>query len=624
MREKYDNHMLLIRLFAFVLLILSCSVSTAQVQRGVVKTPGRLQEDGSCKPGNPVPEATISIKDGNDYLTDSKGEFAFSVPEAGIYRVSQVTKVGYQLTDHDVVTHDHQYTDVPLYILLESDSELQNYRRTIERKVRTNYQNKIYLMQDQLEALRREGKSSQEELSRLQMKIDEAWDKAEQYVREMADRYLRIDYDFEDDFYREIGHLILNGELERADSMLRVKGSIVERIEKGLTYKRAVARYNEETVKLCDYKCEVFSQLNKRDSVALYLELKASLDIENIDWQFDVIKHRAFVMFDSETALKRLSLLLDMCFSNNKMSCHIPQVYCLRGDIFREIQKLEDAMMSYEDALCYYLQYHNESKYLATFQKDGFVPDRMKWIGTRPELIPIYTGMANCLALLSNRGVGYNKKYIGLKGTNYAFDLYWLSMMISEQFFGKNDYRTAQAYYEYASWQCFLGDLRATKTFCDKIITSMSNQDSPLVASAYLLMGEAASKKGKHKLALRYAEQAIDEYRSLDNDVELKDLYELQELLGDISLNRKQYDQSIEYYLSALNAIHAKFGEHSTKMIELYRKIGNSYAKSGNIEKALLYFNQCDDLCSKLIGEDSRITYLAKYYIGSVLSEIKE
>lgn len=611
------------RLFVFVLIILSCLVSTAQVQRGVVKTRGRLQEDGSCKPGSRVPEATVSIKDGNDYLSDSNGEFAFSVPESGVYRLSQVSKHGYQLTDQDVVTHDHEYTDVPLYILLESDIELQNYRRAIERKVRTNYQNKIYLMQDQLETLRKEGKSSQGELSRLQMQIDEAWDKAEQYVREMSERYLRIDYDFEEGFYREIGHLILNGELERADSMLRVKGNIVERIEKGLTYKKAVDRYNEETVKLCDYKCEIFSQLNKQDSVAFYLELKASIDVENIDWQLDVIRHRTFIMFDYESALEKLSELLELCNSNSKLNCHIPQVYCVRGDVYREIQKLEEAMTSYEEALCYYLQYNNERKYLAVFQKKGYVPCEKKWIGTRPELIPIYTGMANSLIVLSVHHEGYSNKYLGLYGTNYAFDLYWLSMMICEQMYGENDYRTAQAYYEYASWQCFLGHFSDTRKICDKIVTSMSNQDSPIVASAYLLMAEVSAMRGRHKLALKYTEQALDEYLSLDKDLVPENLYDVLEVFGYIYMRRKQYDESIECYLAAINAKQAKFGEQSTKMIELYYEIGNAYVESGNKEMALLYFTKCYDLCCNYIGEDSRMTYLAKYYIEAVLSGIK-
>ena len=260
--------------------------ATAQLQHGVVKTRGRLQEDGSVKPGSMVAEAVVTIKGGNNYVSDTEGRFKFAVPTSGRYRIASVTKSDYQLTDPDVLTREYELTD-KLYILLESNEELRYYRRTIERKVRANYQNTINGMQDELDRLRAEGKATEEELDRLYAEIDQAWQRSEQLVRDMSERYMLIDYDFEESFYREVGYLILNGELERADSMLALKGNIPERVVKGTAAREAVESYNEETAKLCDYKFDIFMQEHKLDSAAYYLELKASLDPKNIDWQIE-------------------------------------------------------------------------------------------------------------------------------------------------------------------------------------------------------------------------------------------------------------------------------------------------------------------------------------------------
>ena len=69
------------RAFVCVILMLCCINAFGQVQQGIVKTPGRLMVDGLYKPGHPISDAVISIKNGNNYISNSEGEFVFSVPE---------------------------------------------------------------------------------------------------------------------------------------------------------------------------------------------------------------------------------------------------------------------------------------------------------------------------------------------------------------------------------------------------------------------------------------------------------------------------------------------------------------------------------------------------------------
>lgn len=614
------------RIFIVLILLLSCLGSLAQVQQGIVKTRGRLQEDGSYMPGNRIPDAVVSIKDGNDYISNHEGEFAFAVSAHGNYRISKVSKDGYSLTDMDVLLLEHECIKEPIYILLESDKEWHSYRLAIERKVRTNYQNMIYAMQDELERLRQEGEISQDELIRKQREIDKAWDNAERYVSEMSEKYLRIDYDYEEEFYHQIGNLVLNGEFERADSMLLVKGNLVDRVNKGLVYQDVIDRYNEENIKLCDYKCDILAQLNKQDSVAFYLELKASLDKRNIGWQLDAINHRAFFLYDYDTALNMLDNVLQTAMSDNDLMNTVPQIYCAKGDIYREVEKYEDAMTCYEHAMSHILQQNNEIRYLENFKKKGYVPSSKKWNMTRPELIPIYTGMANCLTELSVRRKGYNDKYVGIYGTNYAFDLYCLAIIIAEHLYGEDSYMTAKAYYEFLSWQTMLRDFTHSKKLGKKIIDILVKTDdhAHLLASTYLLIGEAYADRGRYVPALEYTEKAHEVFLSINTELDPDDISSLLATLGYIHLLKKDYDSSTAYYLSAIERKSSKYGENSIKMATLYNNTGYAYAKADDKDKALYYLNKSHKLRMQYLGEDNVFTNITDDNIKYVEKYIRD
>ena len=45
-------------------------------------------------------------------------------------------------------------------------------------------------------------------------------------IADMAKRYSTLDYDQLDEFYRQVSYFIENGELTRADSLLRTRGDI--------------------------------------------------------------------------------------------------------------------------------------------------------------------------------------------------------------------------------------------------------------------------------------------------------------------------------------------------------------------------------------------------------------
>jgi ABC-type dipeptide/oligopeptide/nickel transport system ATPase subunit len=121
----------------------------------------------------------------------------------------------------------------------------------------------------------------------------------------MVERYSKIDYDQLSEFDQKISELILNGELIKADSLLRTKGDINERVSQYKKHEAINAKEREELSQRqeqleqsealaiqerddlandCYCKFEIFKMQHWNDSAAYYLELRASLDTINAEW----------------------------------------------------------------------------------------------------------------------------------------------------------------------------------------------------------------------------------------------------------------------------------------------------------------------------------------------------
>ena len=121
---------------AFILvLFLSVLPFVAQAQtkqqQAIVKTHGRLQDDGRVKAGRPIPDALVEIKGGAKMFSDEQGELAFGVSASNEYSFTNISKEGYTLSDWDIIAHTLQYSETPKDILLEDLEEQKAYRRTI-------------------------------------------------------------------------------------------------------------------------------------------------------------------------------------------------------------------------------------------------------------------------------------------------------------------------------------------------------------------------------------------------------------------------------------------------------------------------------------------------------------
>lgn len=393
------------------LLFISISSFGQIFQTGVVKTRGRMV-NGKLVPGSGLPNATVQLNDRNVVSKGMRGIFSF--PARGkSYLVKSVTKKGYQLVDQEVC-RNYKYSADTLYLAMETPEQQQADRLAAERKIRRNLQQQLRKKEDEIDSL----KVSQQEKDSLLSILYLQHGKDEKLISDMARRYSTLDYDQQDDFYCQVGSFIENGELHRADSLLRTRGDINAQVQAVIQHGKAIHEKEEElqfakVVHKTDideiaHRCycyfETYSGQNQTDSAAYYIELRAKLDSTNAEWQNDAGEYiweyyhlanymhawryfikalensssgsltsikvlcnlgKVYTFLENDSmAIRAFDLALDMVLTHSNGSTLIlPVIYESIGNLFIQMGNYQDAINYYEKALILYSRLYGNDHY---------------------------------------------------------------------------------------------------------------------------------------------------------------------------------------------------------------------------------------------------------------------
>ena len=291
------------------ILLVMCSLAIgclAQTQQGVVKTKGRMV-NGKHVAGQGLSGATVTIQGRNAVQSQTNGGFSFPIPNK-TFMLQGVQKNGYQLVDPDATRKAYQYSPNPFYIVMETPDQQSEDKLAAERKIRRTLQRQLQQREDELEELKAQNKLTQEEYRKAMQQLYNDQQNNEKLIADMAKEYAEMDYDQMDELNRQISDAILNGELTKADSLLRSKGDMNSRIAEVRKAQRAEAQEEAELAQRqenlaaskegtkkklddlaqdCKNYFERFKMANQHDSAAYYIELRAELDTTNADWQYD-------------------------------------------------------------------------------------------------------------------------------------------------------------------------------------------------------------------------------------------------------------------------------------------------------------------------------------------------
>ena len=291
------------RFLFFLLLSFVVIFASAETQQGYTKTRGKLDAKGQLIPGQRL-SGVIVETDRGKVPSKENGDFEFSVV-GGQFILKGVTLDGYILNDIEQLRRTYKYSATPFALVLVKPEEYNAEKINAQKKIIRTLRKTLQEREDEIEALCEEKKITEQEKFALYQKLYADEQNSQKLVEEMAERYAKTDFDQIDEFQRQVTNLIINGELEKADSLLNTKGNIEEQIrenqqldeinakrqkeieeeqsqlEKSLTLS---TKTKEDLAARCYSKYEIYATKHKNDSAAYYLELRASIDTTNVEW----------------------------------------------------------------------------------------------------------------------------------------------------------------------------------------------------------------------------------------------------------------------------------------------------------------------------------------------------
>lgn len=291
--------------FVLFLSVLFVNLSIyGQNQNGYVKTKGRLSSNGSVISGSRISGASVILKGGNSTVSGTNGTFSVKVPSKKYY-LQNVLKNDYVLTDPEVLSKQYDYSTNDLVIVMEkSDDQLEEQLDAASR-IRSTLTAQLQKKEREIKRLKEDNKISNEDYQRLRRELLASQQNNERLINEMVEKYSKIDYDQLDDFNRQVSDFILSGELIKADSLLKTKGTIESRIDQ-LRKHQEVNRKEKEEIEQRQHNLEkstYYEQkeiediardcyhyytkcrlLQQNDSAAYYLEKRAMLDTLSFDY----------------------------------------------------------------------------------------------------------------------------------------------------------------------------------------------------------------------------------------------------------------------------------------------------------------------------------------------------
>ena len=295
------------RLFWLSITLLVALCATAQTQQGYVKTKGRKGSDGTVIAGKRIAGATVQVKGRNAVITQANGVFSFPIPANKFY-IQSVKKQGYVLNDPEMLTKQYVFSSNPLILVMETPEQKTDDKLASERKIRRTLQRQLQQREDEIEDLKEQNKITREQYQQALQQLYAEQETNEKLISEMAERYSQIDYDLLDEFNTRISDCILEGRLAEADSLLRSKGDINDRInavhkaeaieaaeaaeiaerQQRLDESRAGTQASKDDIAQdCFHFYEKFKLEHNNDSAAYYLAQRVRLDSTNVAWLSD-------------------------------------------------------------------------------------------------------------------------------------------------------------------------------------------------------------------------------------------------------------------------------------------------------------------------------------------------
>lgn len=636
------------RLLSLSLVMLMTLVALGQTQQGYVKTKGRMV-DGKLVHGQGLKGATISVHGRTSILVKGDdGAFSFMVTEPQ-FRLDSVRKKGYRLVDMDALGKTYSPSPNPIYLVMETPEQQLQDQLDAERKIRRALTNQLHQREDEIEALKKMQKITDEEYRKALQKLYEDTGQNDQLVNDMVERYSKIDYDLLSEFDQKISELILNGELAKADSMLRTKGDINERVSQYKKHEAINAKEREELSQRqeqleqsealaiqerddlandCYRKFEIFKMQHENDSAAYYLELRAGLDTTNVEWlneaaifiqDYSANYSKSMELFF--VALNRSRLLYgDISKLSANCYTNIGIAYSLQGDDFHALdyqntalkilQSLPDRNIS-DIALCY-------NNIGSSYGDLGEYEKAMENLFIANELLLTELDIDSLDLALTFNNIGLTYYDYGQYGLSVEYLMKALD--IDKRLFGDNHPSVAEDYNNLATVYWANGNYTdALELYLNalNIVELYFTENHPMQSTLYNNLGTIYSKQGEHERALSYIKKALSINQNIHG--EYHPIIALNySNLGNEYRCLKDYDKAFSCENKALSIRQVSLRPNHPDFANSHYNLNNLYYEQGLFDSAMFHCRKALEITLSNYGENNPSVARDYYQIGLI------
>lgn len=586
------------------------SVTMAQMQKGQVRTLERPNKKSQGLGG-----VVITVREApNSVLSSAEGSFSFSLPgkkEGDSYTVLGVQKTNYALVDKGIRGRKYGYSSkTPLEIVMVSHQQLEEEKHRIEDNNSARALREYNKQKDELEALRREKRISEEIYKNRQRRLGDDFEKLMSLIDKMAEMYALFDYKNISDLNRQIAEAIENAELEKAESLIKTKGDFDQRekqIKETMEMGRQQIAMGEKTmhegiVQMNDLAEDYYRQHTilvsnyKFDEAATYLERRAALDSTNAGWQLEVANFVGTYLSDYERAekcaTKALQTALAKDGANTKMVA-----YCLNdmGNNACDAGKFDKALDYYwrslevrryvfgeqseETAKCY-------SNMAVVYKHKDMLDSARVYYEKALQIRQASTDDDCGTIALSYIDMGQLERTVG--DAKKALEYYQMALPLISECKGENSDAMAELCNALAAANTDVDSLNAALGWYEKALEiekKLYGKDHPFVATILNNMGVFFSKLRNYKKAYELHSEALEILVKTLGTSHPEIAHNYNNVASALS-NLGKIDEALDYSEKALQLDMLFFGENSSAVAMDYCNLGSIYLEKKQPEKA--------------------------------------
>lgn len=614
------------KIFLSAIALVMAMTCLAQVQHGYVRTvnrPGtnvkRLSNVSMRFTG--LTNSVLSRQDGNFEMVmkGKKNGDAFSLLFA--------RKNGYELLDNNPSYNFSDRQDIE--IVMADSRVIAAEKKRIEDKAYRRAEENLTRQLQEADQLLQEAKLSEEAYAKRVKELSESFEKYQQLVGTLADRYARTDYEGLSELDRAINQCIENGDLLRADSLIRSDKSFD--LHHAVENKRAaeaeikmleenIERQKLQVQKQALHDAERYFQLYtialtnfQNDSARFFITQRAELDTTNVTWTLEAANFLIDYVTDYDEAERLYERARKVATEQyGEQSEKMAYVLSDHAGLLKKQGRYADVLQMLKESLKIRRKVFGEKSVkvakcygnLSIAYKD--LDDLKQAEACTQKALGIFrqAGEDTCdgeAPYLTDLAIIQHKKGNEQKTIDYLNE----ALPPTIECKGENSSETIEIYNLMASAYTHLDSFAIGEQYYKKAIEiakRIYGEKHPIVATLHNNIGTLYSNIGQYQEALDHHSEALDIHIGImgERNPNVADVYNN---ISAVFFNTKHYDKAKKYQEKALNLHRLFYGENSSAVANDYANLASIVKEIEQDNKAIELAQKSIDLYTKIYGE---------------------